>query len=671
MLWVALHFPLLPQGTLEAIAAWACQFTPRVSLEPPQALLLEVAGQPAPVSAACEALTRQSCASGLEALGFEARARRRADARAPRSGSRAATAQARRGAGRSRMSRRNASFFCRASACRRSASCCACRAKGSRSAAAGAARRARPRARRSCPSRAPSSCRRRASRARLELPAPVTQAEGLLFAARRLLVQLEGFLAARQAGVRGFTLVVLHRRRKPRRIEIGLAVAGARRRAHCRACCARSCRRRSARRAGRGDPARSRRLRAAAGRTRRLFGDAARRGRGLGAAPRAPARAPGRDAVHGLATHPDHRPEHAWRRVEPGEWDPHEFRQPGPRPLWLLETPRRLERRRIRAARRARAHRVGLVGRRRGAPRLLRRPPARRRRWRGSTAKTERLVPAWPVCLNTPSCTASRTSASCAAPRTRRSWSSAPPRSATRRSRITDECSLAGVVRAHVAAKEHGLKLIVGTELRLEDGPKLVLLATDRAATARSAALITTAGAAAEKGSYSLARSDLEAAAPAAGAAGALDSGEDADAADWLAARFRGTRLDRRRAALRARTTARGSKPCSELSQHCGLPLVAAGDVHMHVRSRRRAAGRAHRDAPGQAGRASAATRSIRTPSGTCGCACGSRSSIRRSCWPRPCAIAERCDFSLDELRYEYPEELVPPGETPASCCAS
>jgi protein ImuB len=45
----------------------------------------------------------------------------------------------------------------------------------------------------------------------------------------------------------------------------------------------------------------------------------------------------GHDAVSGLATHPDHRPEHAWRRVEPGEWDPHEYRQPGPRPLWLLQ----------------------------------------------------------------------------------------------------------------------------------------------------------------------------------------------------------------------------------------------------------------------------------------------------------------------------------------------
>ena len=50
----------------------------------------------------------------------------------------------------------------------------------------------------------------------------------------------------------------------------------------------------------------------------------------------------GRDAVCGLATQPDHRPEHAWRRTEPGEWDPRELRQPGARPLWLLEPPRRI-----------------------------------------------------------------------------------------------------------------------------------------------------------------------------------------------------------------------------------------------------------------------------------------------------------------------------------------
>ena len=45
---------------------------------------------------------------------------------------------------------------------------------------------------------------------------------------------------------------------------------------------------------------------------------------------------------------------------------------------------------------------------------------------------------------------------------------------------LTDECSVAGVVRAHLAAKACGLALIVGTEIRLSDGPDLVLLAGDR-----------------------------------------------------------------------------------------------------------------------------------------------------------------------------------------------
>src|SRR5258708_39697961 len=44
MLWVALHFHVPPPETLEPIAAWLCRFTPRVSLEPPQALLAEVQG---------------------------------------------------------------------------------------------------------------------------------------------------------------------------------------------------------------------------------------------------------------------------------------------------------------------------------------------------------------------------------------------------------------------------------------------------------------------------------------------------------------------------------------------------------------------------------------------------------------------------------------------------
>src|SRR5262245_4958386 len=55
---------------------------------------------------------------------------------------------------------------------------------------------------------------------------------------------------------------------------------------------------------------------------------------------------------------------------------------------------------------------------------------------------------------------------------------------------ITDECSLAGIVRAHVAAKKR-IKLIVGSEVQLEDGPKLILLAPDRAAYGALSSLIT------------------------------------------------------------------------------------------------------------------------------------------------------------------------------------
>lgn len=75
---------------------------------------------------------------------------------------------------------------------------------------------------------------------------------------------------------------------------------------------------------------------------------------------------------------------------------------------------------------------------------------------------------------------------------------------------ITDECSLAGVVRAHEAAKEHGLKLIIGTEVQVEDGPRLVLLATNRESYGHISSLISRARSRAAKGRYRLLMSDLE-----------------------------------------------------------------------------------------------------------------------------------------------------------------
>ena len=82
---------------------------------------------------------------------------------------------------------------------------------------------------------------------------------------------------------------------------------------------------------------------------------------------------------------------------------------------------------------------------------------------------------------------------------------------------ITDECSLAGAVRAHVAAKQHELKLIIGSELRLSNGPDLVLLAADREGYGNLCELMTRARRAAKKGAYQLARADL-----ACGLAGCL-----------------------------------------------------------------------------------------------------------------------------------------------------
>src|SRR5215510_6939642 len=80
---------------------------------------------------------------------------------------------------------------------------------------------------------------------------------------------------------------------------------------------------------------------------------------------------------------------------------------------------------------------------------------------------------------------------------------------------ITDECSVAGVVRAHEAAKraaaqgETGPRLIIGSEIRLEDGPKLVLLAASREGYGRLSTLITTGRRRTEKGSYRLLREDV------------------------------------------------------------------------------------------------------------------------------------------------------------------
>ncbi len=228
---------------------------------------------------------------------------------------------------------------------------------------------------------------------------------------------------------------------------------------------------------------------------------------------------------------------------------------------------------------------------------------------------------------------------------------------------LTDECSLAGVVRAHQAAKECGLPLIVGSEIRLEDS-RLVLLATDRRSYGAISGLITTGRRRSKKGEYSLGRADVEAL-HGTGALVIWAPGESFGLAAWLAERFRGAAWIA--AELHCGPNDRARLNClKEMSSQFALPLVAAGDVHMHVRSRRRLQD---------------VLTAIRLgkPVAQCGQALfpNAERSLRlrvrlAQLYPpellaESVAIAERCRFSLDSLKYEYPSELVPPGHTPAS----
>jgi error-prone DNA polymerase len=230
---------------------------------------------------------------------------------------------------------------------------------------------------------------------------------------------------------------------------------------------------------------------------------------------------------------------------------------------------------------------------------------------------------------------------------------------------LTDECSLAGVVRAHVAAKDVGLPLVIGSEMRLNDGPKLVLLATSREGYGHLSELITRGRRRSAKGSYSLGREDLDSGLPECLALLLPDVKHGVEHVRLIAERFPGRAWiaaellcgpdDRARlAALR------------KLGERSGLPLVAAGDVHMHLRSRR-----ALQD--------TLTAIRLRTPVRACGHALYPnaerhlrlRMRLAQIYPPELLAetvrVAERCSFLLEELRYEYPEELVPTGETPAS----
>ena len=236
---------------------------------------------------------------------------------------------------------------------------------------------------------------------------------------------------------------------------------------------------------------------------------------------------------------------------------------------------------------------------------------------------------------------------------------------------LTDECSVAGAVRAHVAARAAGLKLIIGSEFRLACGLRLVVLATSRMGYAQLCRLITVGRRAAEKGRYHLKREDFSEPPSAAsflkeclalwlpGSGSVQEEGEWVRAAfpgrAWIATELLSDGTDRKRLA-----------GMQVLSRNLAMPLVASGDVHMHVPERRPlqdamtairlgvplAAAGLHLHANGERHLRTLARLEKRYPA---------------ELLAETLEVANRCGFSLEEVRYEYPEEIVPPGATPAS----
>jgi error-prone DNA polymerase len=230
---------------------------------------------------------------------------------------------------------------------------------------------------------------------------------------------------------------------------------------------------------------------------------------------------------------------------------------------------------------------------------------------------------------------------------------------------ITDECTLAGMVRAHVAARDAEMQLIVGSEFRLDDGGHVVLLAMNRDGYGNLSEIVSLGRTRAPKGEYRSLKADF-----AFGVENCIllivpDHKTTASDVQWWAERFKdhcwiAVEL------LQGPDDQAWLVRMRELSQSTGLPLVASGDVHMHIADRKplqdvvtavrlgKTVNELGRDAfPNN-------ERHLRE-----------RSRLAELYPPDMLAatvkIAKQCCFSMAELGYYYPPELVPEGETPAS----
>ena len=239
---------------------------------------------------------------------------------------------------------------------------------------------------------------------------------------------------------------------------------------------------------------------------------------------------------------------------------------------------------------------------------------------------------------------------------------------------ITDECSLAGIVRALEASIATQVRLIVGSEFRLVDGTRFVVLVENAHGYTRLCELITRARRAADKGSYRLDRAGVQA--WLGGEASGLfalwlpdatpGTPPDGEPGRWLRSTF-GKRAFLAVELHREQDDDDRLQALRSLASSLHMPAVASGDVHMAIRRQR-----VLQDT----------MTAIRhgLPLADCGVHLfrnGERHLRARSTlgnvYPHELLaasveLAERCTFDLrTDLHYEYPFELVPEGETPSS----
>jgi len=258
---------------------------------------------------------------------------------------------------------------------------------------------------------------------------------------------------------------------------------------------------------------------------------------------------------------------------------------------------------------------------------------------------------------------------------------------------ITDECSMSGVVKAHLAAKDTALKLIVGAEFHCLDGFTLVLLAPTRTAYGQLCALITRLRRRSKKGTYNLRLKDLDRNIDECIALWIPFGGEHAREPIAPQSTTHAVHRTRAAAGFEYGIRIRGMDKLLEegralkqrfprlyialelfldqhdldrtaialtLSMRLKLPMTASNDVHLHHPARK----------PMQD-----VLTAIRYTCAVDELGFELQSNSERHLQPMAALmeryppellstslrIANQCHFSLDELRYEYPAELVPP----------